>query len=373
MNDYQIVNSFLNEYAKDIEDSLYTKYIETCQYLLIKTDDIIQKSPLNTQEDPLKNEPSYSKKASLSGLESVELVRDFIKEESPAYLEKFDIFLQNGTINLQDKEDDWPFSPPSGDYIRTIDSEKDKIWLMNTALEHNYQDPIKIIHEFFHLQNCTGEDWINIRLFTEAISIYYETRLCRYMEKRNYEIEEIMKVQRFRIKDVMDTYRIAIMEALFLESYQKLGDISDETWTDRYRYNMPVKWMKEQDFKTDLHLFSRVIKENKSDPIKHFSYVAGTLIAYNAIHRSDGEQRITELNNALATDQEIAPILQKWGLTDSIQPLFATLETELQRIHTISTLQKWGLTDSIESLSPPSEIELQRPHKNGMKENPLRK
>lgn len=160
------------------------------------------------------NKLNLSSKIELDGVASLEIVKEFIKQIDPKLNTLFNKLLREGIFNFVDEKDD---------NIYDEKSSYSGFNIINVGLEHNYEDPSTIIHEFFHQINYPPDKYPKEARYMlgEMISIYFEDKILDYMEKCGYDKEELSKIKTYRMHD---TYSVAkkLTKYLPMVTYQKL-------------------------------------------------------------------------------------------------------------------------------------------------------
>ena len=297
---YKIINESLNKYCKKIDDTFYMYNLDFFFNITLEVLSILEKydtvySSETTRIFYILNPEFDQNKIFLSGIDSVEIVKNYLKEKMPQYLKEFNDCLSNGTFRFVDKKE----APEERSYA---DLNDDNHPVINVALNHDYSDPSTIIHEFFHHLNRGVENEIIIsrNLLTEGVSIFFETDLYNYMIKSGYDEEEIYKIRRFRINDCYEAGRLLLPEITLIDSYIKFGDISEKSFEDRQKYTS-FGWVDKEDVTYSINKLLKDNKEYKFKYDKNIGYIFGTLIAYNGINSKNKEilEKFLKLNNSL--------------------------------------------------------------------------
>lgn len=280
-NKYKIINNFLNDYARSVDGSFFLLNLPDIYLITRRMHDIIFGAWYALSNINFNNNKNT---IDLSGLESIELTRNFIKEKCPIYLEKFETFLNNGCFDFVDIEDESVCDKKSvSGFLKEGHHREIKV-----VLEHNFRDPSTIIHEFFHQMNLDlSKGYRETRmLLTEGISIYFETLLFNFMEEKGYDVQEINRLRTFRIKDCYAICNDLLTETLLLDSYLKFGNINENTYKEREKYEL-YNWENEKYFDAETDWFLGFIEKKQSNPNVSYRYILGTLIAFHSINSSD--------------------------------------------------------------------------------------
>ena len=193
---YDLINDYLNEFCKSHDDEIYTDNITNflnLSYSILEAvvnKDVYSNARFFSNKKLLASLPSTNLEHPLSGIEVLNLCNDFIVKYLPGYQKTWQKYLSNGTINLKDsKENLSSGEEASNNYsIYKIDNSQLQREI-DITLDYNYHDPVAIIHEFIHQLNLDENYALENKkepairtLFTEGVSIYYETLMLRFME-----------------------------------------------------------------------------------------------------------------------------------------------------------------------------------------------
>ena len=231
----------------------------TCEYLPEK------------EEDENREELVYE---DMNIHETIGLVREFLKTIDIKYLNQFDKFLVDGTIELFLPEDDLIERP--SDPIAT----PKPFPCIYIPVENTVADGGKIIHELFHVLNDT-EDFVGVReIFTEMISIYYELRYYQFLKEKGYGDIHLYQEIYERIDASFDSANDLCYSNSVLDIYENTGDVTKKNikFLDKYR-NLY------KDNITDIINFinSEEFEEVISEYNDGVGYVLGTLLTFMAL------------------------------------------------------------------------------------------
>lgn len=206
--------------------------------------------------------------------DTISLVREFLLDLSPKYLQIFDKLLVDGTFELFLSEDNLIERPSEPVAMGKPNA------IIYIPINYNLSDGAIIIHEFFHYLNNL-EKYRSIRdIFTEMISIYFELRFLQFLDNNGISDNSFSKGICKRAY-----YTISSAENLFYTSsifdiYYNTGEISKKSikFIDKYRhlYSENMK-----------NVFKFYISEDFSKNMNNFrddmSYLIGTLLSFNAL------------------------------------------------------------------------------------------
>ena len=336
---YKIINDSLNEYCKRIDDTIYVEYIDLFFYLTLNTVKTIYENDILFKSSIEKYGSIYSYYNSrnnyLSSVDSLNIVREFIKNKIPNYLDKFDEYINNGVLDLIDsdniEEKDYSYSGFSDDNKRDI----------HAVTKHNYDDLETIVHEFMHQINL--EESADVKttrlLLTEGISIYFEMLLFKYLEEKDYDFEEIYKVKKLRVIDCARISDEILTELTLIDSYIKLGSIDENTWKDRKEL-CDFGWNNQEGYYFEINNLIGDKKEYNFKYINNIGYIIGTLIAFYAINSGDKEMTSKFIKlNELVNQEDFEYCLKYIGIdinnNSDLDKLFESLKKEINKINSI--------------------------------------
>ncbi|MBE6157209.1 MAG: hypothetical protein E7160_00215 [Firmicutes bacterium] len=336
---YKIINDRLNEYCKRIDDTIYMEDLHLFFYLTINTVTTIYENDIAYQSSIEKYASIYSfyqkRNIYLSSTQSLDIVRNFIKNKIPVFLDNFDEYIKNGVLDFIDSdtttENDYSYSGISDDNKREI----------HAIINHNYEDLETIIHEFIHQLNLEESPVSKTTrlLLTEGISIYFEMLLFKYLEEKGYNIEEISKIKKMRINDCARISDEILTELTLIDSYMKFGSINENTWKDRKEL-CDFGWSNKEGFEFEIRNLLGDKKEYKFKYINNIGYIVGTLIAFYAINQPNDEMtnKFIKLNELVNTEN-FYECLKYIGIDfskdEDIDKLFITFKDEILKINEI--------------------------------------
>lgn len=214
---YKDINKVIEEYVIENYNDDFT-WLNNLDYIIN-----LSYSYLNIYKYYLK----IDKNINLSVIDSIEMVRSFLEQFDASYLKKFDLAIQDGTINLYDYDDaDARTSFGKVGYEAYLEGHND----VNIPLKHDIFDPFKLIHEFFHLTNEKGDLNSPSRDFlTETSSITAEMLFSDYLRSKYHlsglEYEPIL----FRFNKGKSSAKEIIVSSYLLKIYLKYHDINEDS------------------------------------------------------------------------------------------------------------------------------------------------
>lgn len=335
--EYKILNKYLNDFFLYYNYPLYTDYLSEYLKLSIFANEMIghamRMGILNFQR------PFPEHTLSLSS--SLELCDEFIKTYLSPYYDRWKEYLADGVIDFSDKEQILlDGETPRGSWSRTRRENSQFFREIDVELKHNYQDPPAIIHEFVHQLNilkppvdAEGEETVSRSLFTEAVSIYFETLMYRFMEEKGYSKEEVAKAQVSRIQIFSRAVIDSIDGLILLRDYQLFGKVSSDNLKQARALHL-ISFVNEKKYQEVASRYDKKIasrydgkiasqKEDDSNETKlqidfftPFRYVLGTLLAYWSIEQDDPNMpwKFIEFNEDLAKDRDLEYTLDRFHL-----------------------------------------------------------
>lgn len=351
---YDLINDYLNEFCKSHDDEIYTDNITNflnLSYSILEAvvnKDVYSNARFFSNKKLLASLPSTNLEHPLSGIEVLNLCNNFIVK-----------YLSNGTINLKDsKENLSSGEEASNNYsIYKIDNSQLQREI-DITLDYNYHDPVAIIHEFIHQLNLDENYALENKkepairtLFTEGVSIYYETLMLRFMEEKGYDKKELAKVEHDRISNLFLHANQASQQLIFVRDYLYFGNIKDSSLEEAKRRNM-ITFPSLNIYQSISSMLALHISKESPANYDFFSslyYVLGTSIAYWAIANDKEEMpvRMLKFNEDIATEKPVETALKHLGLklNDNTNSLLKNaVEQEIIRnnknLQEVSTIKK---------------------------------
>ena len=209
-NDYIELNQYLKEY------NIYLKHnkpfiIDNLDFFYILSSEYIKATTKSLYIEKMEQEKHYSIRDSLTR------TAQYLKKINPIYERTFIHYIKNGKIQLQTSK--------CTEKVEKSFSTTDKI---NIPITYGYKDTITLIHEFWHDTNLnTHKEYMNRNLFSEFISIFFESYyLERYLKNRN--TIEYINFKKIRIQNTRRFAEYTKYIAIYLKLLQ-IGHINKKT------------------------------------------------------------------------------------------------------------------------------------------------
>ena len=295
---YEKINKYLNDICTFLEQD-NSFLLDNIYWICRLNDDFLQ---FLNNYDSLDNEVVENK---LTFEDVYLLAREIIETIDFNYLKDFDKLIETGELDFSyDKE-------YIGSYCHTLIKDgKLKIQLININRHFNYDDVVTLIHEFIHYTN-TKKRTENVHLFTEFLSIYFETYAIDYLLAKGINKNEIDYLS--RIKNTFRTAKNLYNYEIILLAFIKFGSIDENTIFYLREYLMNIKpevFEKEcknfYEVLTDIEKNKKLETEDDFEKVKElliepfitsdYRYVIGTLLAFNAYKHSNLKD-VVYLNN----------------------------------------------------------------------------
>lgn len=305
---YDLINETLNDYFLYISDTFLDKHIYDFFRLALTTEQIIDENDEMYKDDPrvyrIMN-PEYDKlEEYLSYSETLQIVREYLRERLPQYRDKFEECLNNGIINF--------VVDPSDEYAEDLKnhacySHERRKHHTNIVFEHNYNDPITIIHEFMHQLNSPEikESTLTRKLLTETISIFFECDILKYMHEKGYDKKEIAKILHKRIEDTYGLLSTIALDMAMLYNFKYLGNLSDKSLEEAKKLELPIRKKSQEEYLESIDAFARRIERDNAAPQVLLSYLIGTVIGIAYMQKNDPKlvEKFAKLNDMVNTEE----------------------------------------------------------------------
>lgn len=307
---YKKLNETFNDYLLRMEGTFFYDHIAEFLSLAIKARKIITKSDPFLQDDPriykLLN-PGYDELTEyLPYPETLKIVREYLKERLPQYIDTFEECLNNGTINIAiDLEE------PMQDIREYAGYKEDENHhyhhYVNSIVRHNYFDPQGLIHEFIHYLNCPSQAEAppSRKLLTETVSIFFECDILKFMQEKDYNSKEIAKVLHTRIEECNNLCSYLLTALLLLNTFKYTGSLSDESYEEAERLKLPRKAIRDSYLK-DVDRVYEQLQRTTEPPDISAGYMIGIIIAFSSLAKEDPTMvdRFAMLNESLNSKSE---------------------------------------------------------------------
>jgi len=224
---------------------------------------------------------------------------DDITQNKYSFMEQFNNFVTNGTLNLN----------YNGGSTWTNKEMSDEHSSVDIAIENNFGDVFKIIHEFFHLNNIDKLNYSsNTRSFSEFISLYFENLAMKYFSND----ENVLPFYVFFNVSNFINGENGYDELDFLSTYDKYGKID----SNYFELKGMSKYTSEY-----LDKVGEFLNNNNNfifDVINGYPYVLGALLSNYLIYSdSFNEKVVTDKVLDLyynVDDKSFCDILNDFGL-----------------------------------------------------------
>lgn len=326
---YQKLNEYLNDYSKKYNHFLYNDRLSYYLCLSMMVHGMFFETFKNTKIDLTK----FEERPSLTLEESIDLCDEFIKANLDDYYNQWKEWLVNGVISFSDQQQNIiDYGKIQGGWSETFKEENQVFRSIEVELEHNYADPSIIVHEFLHQLNIEvlqdeGKvlETISRPLFTEGVSIYFETLMYRFMEDKGFSKKEIARCQYDRVKNLNQIVYGVIDGMILLRDYEYFGKITDENVDEAKKYKLPTFSDKTIYRNVVGGVYSKINGSLSSDihnerypfnPFLPFRYVVGTSLAYWAISQDDSNMpwKMLQFNQDLLKDRDLDYAFSRFSL-----------------------------------------------------------
>ena len=289
--DYEKINKYLNGYCSEMDKSYFLENISALYNLTLSLDFKLKTSVVTDRKAraSLKEPTEY-----FTLIESLDLVDKYLTEKLPMYKKDFNKAMASGTLNIVDPDDDEATDLKS---YAGIDEQGHHV--INVVLAHDANDPNTIIHEFLHDMNSKEKEKGSRRYISEAISIYFELDMNNFMLEQGVSREDISSLLMYRLNDCYHCCEDILVAFPFLYYFYNLGQIDEKSYQDMSNFKLLPRPKDEKNFNEMLSDFQKIIENKpKYDPLRTFSYVIGTMIAFYGINQGEEfRQKMVELND----------------------------------------------------------------------------
>lgn len=301
--DYKKINEYLNEYCSVIDNSYF---LNNLGMLYTLTYDLYRKLNDSIIADSEKTKSIKRPKKHLTLLESLDLVEKYLDERLPMYKEKYNKDLASGIINIVGSVDQY-----TEDKINHSGIDEKGHHDINIVLDYNATDPNTIIHEFLHDANSNEKISIDRQYITEAISIYFELDINKFMLEEGISQQDIASLLLFRLNDCYQVSQQCLNFFPFLYYFYNLGPVNENSYQDLVNLDISPRPASEESYNHSLSNFQKYIEENEYyNPLCKFGYIIGSVIAFYGINQGeDFHQKMIELNS-MANTKDIEQIFK---------------------------------------------------------------
>ena len=289
--DYEKINKYLNDYCSEMDKSYFLENISDLYNLTLSLDFKLKTSVVTDRKAraSLKEQTEY-----FTLIESLDLVDKYLTEKLPMYKKDFNKAMASGTLNIVDPDDD-----EATDLKSYAGIDKQGHHVINVVLAHDANDPNTIIHEFLHDMNSKEKEKGSRRYISEAISIYFELDMNNFMLEQGVSREDISSLLMYRLNDCYHCCEDILVAFPFLYYFYNLGQIDEKSYQNMLDFKLSPRPSDEKNFNEMLSDFQKIIERKpKYDPLRTFSYVIGTMVAFYGINQGeDFRQKMVELND----------------------------------------------------------------------------
>lgn len=289
--DYEKINKYLNGYCSEMDKSYFLENISALYNLTLSLNFKLKTSVVTDREAraSLKEQTEY-----FTLIESLDLVDKYLTEKLPMYKKDFNKAMATGTLNIVDPDDD-----EATDLKSYAGIDKQGHHVINVVLAHDANDPNTIIHEFLHDMNSKEKEKGSRRYISEAISIYFELDMNNFMLEQGVSREDISSLLMYRLNDCYHCCEDILVAFPFLYYFYNLGQIDEKSYQNMLDFKLSPRPSDEKNFNEMLSDFQKIIERKpKYDPLRTFSYVIGTMVAFYGINQGeDFRQKMVELND----------------------------------------------------------------------------
>ena len=289
--DYEKINKYLNDYCSEMDKSYFLENISDLYNLTLSLDFKLKTSVVTDRKAraSLKEPTEY-----FTLIESLDLVDKYLTEKLPMYKKDFNKAMASGTLNIVDPDDD-----EATDLKSYAGIDKQGHHVINVVLAHDANDPNTIIHEFLHDMNSKEKEKGSRKYISEAISIYFELDMNNFMLEQGVSREDISSLLMYRLNDCYHCCEDILVAFPFLYYFYTLGSIDEKSYQDMLDFKLLPRPSDEKNFNEMLSDFQKIIERKpKYDPLRTFSYVIGTMVAFYGINQGeDFRQKMVELND----------------------------------------------------------------------------
>ena len=289
--DYEKINKYLNDYCSEMDKSYFLENISDLYNLTLSLDFKLKTSVVTDRKAraSLKEPTEY-----FTLIESLDLVDKYLTEKLPMYKKDFNKAMASGTLNIVDPDDD-----EATDLKNYAGIDEQGHHVINVVLAHDANDPNTIIHEFLHDMNSKEKEKGSRRYISEAISIYFELDMNNFMLEQGVSREDISPLLMYRLNDCYHCCEDILVAFPFLYYFYNLGQIDEKSYQNMLDFKLSPRPSDEKNFNEMLSDFQKIIERKpKYDPLRTFSYVIGTMVAFYGINQGeDFRQKMVELND----------------------------------------------------------------------------
>lgn len=239
----------------------------------------------------------FQYKQYVSGVETLELVREFLDDLGDEYSSCFDESFAAGFFNFSDSTE------PEDEKIRNLTYIENGYKFYNVTFGGNIVDGVRLIHEFFHYLNIGAYQAAPV--FSELISIYMENKYLDFILSKGYSKDDITNVRLFRYFNYDQTCIKLYRQSILLNLKSELGYIDEDSYQfiDSYKEQLDFPSMSKNDYISLLKKVNMDIKKGFVPDIS-FRYFLGTVYSSYLLNKEDSLDDVLLLNKCLMYDSK---------------------------------------------------------------------
>lgn len=291
---YSKLNEGLDEYLQKYENTFYVSNLDMNINLIRKG---------NKHFDLFKmigsDEINLKPQEKISGLETLNLVTEFLSELGGNYLYYFTRTFNEGNFDFHN--------------IDEVDSKrvKNECGLFSYTVKFNgtIKDPSVIVHEFFHYLNI--DNYKLAPIFSEFISIFMENKFLDFLDNKCYSREDIAKLRLHRYEDFSSCCNKLNLQSDFLNLKKKIGYLDDDSYDFISMYgeelnfpNLTKKYFTDILVDLDNKMKKKKNVEQAFNPAYTFRYYLGTTYSSYLLLQDDSLDKVLLLNDYLMQEEE---------------------------------------------------------------------
>lgn len=218
---------------------------------------------------------------------TIELAKKYLYHICPDYVTLLEQYIVDGTIDMN--------YDLAGSF--TCFFPKNRITLVDCAIDGKTSDVAILIHEFFHATNRMNSKGFFGPIrddFSEMISIFYEIDCMWYLyEKGDIPIDAVKSTLYERISNTLAICRQIVMQADIVNLYRKIGPIeldNDRTYQFAKQFEETNFFTNENDYYEAINDFIDTLSEDEMQEeglmndygiqfLKGYHYIVGTTYA----------------------------------------------------------------------------------------------
>ena len=262
------------------------------------------------------NRITFNYEQFVGGMETIDLVREFLGSLYSDYVYFFDNSFNNGSFGFCDSLEENDLNLGNSTYIK----EKNKLY--NVTFSGNIVDGKNLVHEFFHYLNF--DSYPASFVVSELISIYIENKYLDFLMKKGYSKKDIATSRLLRYLDYDSSCNKLYNETFLLNLKKKLGYIDEDSYQFiiDYREKLDFPNISKDEYLSFLHtLVNDINGFDKNNPRKNirfrpdftYRYFIGTAYSSYLLKEEDSLEDVLLLNDSLMYDKRL-PIFKCFEL-----------------------------------------------------------